>query len=323
MRAVVCEAWGGPETLILKNLPELAPGPGEVAVRVHAAGVNFPDVLIIQKKYQLQPELPFTPGAEISGEVIQLGSGVQQLKAGDRVVALCQTGGFAEQIVLTAAQCIKIPADIDLAVAAGFLLAYGTSWHALRDRAKLQFGETILVLGAAGGVGLAAVQIGKAIGAKVVAAASSNEKCTLCHESGADEVINYTSENLRSAIKRTCGSGPQVIFDPVGGAYSEQAFRSIGWRGRHMVIGFATGEIPSIPLNLALLKGASLVGVFWGDYMRREPERWAQDFHELLSWLKDGRLKPFISKVYPLKETPQALKDMAARQVTGKIVITP
>ena len=323
MRSVVCEAWGGPETLVVKELPDLAAKPGEVTIKIHAAGVNFPDVLIIQKKYQVQPELPFTPGAEISGEVMLVGEGVRHLSVGDRVAALCQTGGFSEQIAIAANQCIKIPEGVDWNVAAGFLLAYGTSWHALRDRAALQPGETMLVLGAAGGVGLAAVQIGKAIGAKIVAAASSDEKCALCSEHGADEIINYTKEDLRAGIKRSCGRGPQVIFDPVGGKYSEVAFRSIGWRGRHLVIGFAAGEIPAIPLNLPLLKGASLIGVFWGDYARREPAHWSQDFKEIILWIQDGRLTPFISKAYSLDETSQALIDMAARRVTGKIVITP
>ena len=323
MRAVVCEAWGGPETLVIKDLPDLSAKPGEVVLKIQAAGVNFPDVLIIQKKYQVQPELPFIPGAEISGQVLQVGEGVRHFAVGDRVAALCQTGGFAEQIAIAADRCIKIPNSVEANVAAGFLLAYGTSWHAVRDRGALQPSETMLVLGAAGGVGLAAVQIGKAIGAKVVAAASSEKKCALCREHGADEVINYTQEDLRAGIKRTCGSGPNVIFDPVGGKYSEVAFRSIGWRGRHLVIGFAAGDIPAIPLNLTLLKGASLVGVFWGDYARREPAHWTHDFEEMLSQIQAGKLTPLISKTYALDETPQALIDMAERRVTGKIVITP
>ncbi len=323
MRAIVCEEWGGPETLKVMEVPSLPPKPGEVVVKIHAAGVNFPDVLIIQKKYQVQPVLPFIPGAEISGEVINVGEGVTHLKPGDKVAALCQLGGFAEEVAIPAAQCMKIPNSLDMKVAAGFLLAYGTSWHAVRDRAALQADETMLVLGAAGGVGLAAVEIGKAIGARVVAAASSDEKCALCREHGADETINYTAEELRAGIKRTTGQGPNVIYDPVGGDYSEAAFRSIGWRGRHLVIGFAGGAIPSIPLNLTLLKGASLMGVFWGDFVRREPARWGQGVAEMFAWIEQGKLKPLISKTYALHETPQALADMAARKVTGKIVITP
>jgi NADPH2:quinone reductase len=323
MRAVLCEAWGGPETLAVKEIPSPVPKAGEVLVKIRAAGVNFPDVLIIQKKYQVQPELPFSPGAEVSGEVIALGEGVTSLALGDRVAALCTTGGFAEEIVLDAARCMKIPEALSFDVAAGFMLAYGTSWHAIRDRAALLPGETMLVLGAAGGVGLSAVEIGKAIGARVVAAASTDEKCRICREHGADEVINYTTEELRAGIKRTCGPGPDVIYDPVGGKFSEAAFRSIGWRGRHLVIGFAAGDIPALPLNLALLKGASLVGVFWGDFVRREPANNMKGVGEMLGWMQAGKIKPLISKTYSLDEAPQALLDMAARKVTGKIVITP
>jgi NADPH2:quinone reductase len=324
MRAVVCEAWGGPDTLLVKELPDLNAKPGEVVVKIRAAGVNFPDVLIIQKKYQVQPELPFSPGAEISGDVLSVGDGVTALKPGDRVAALCTTGGFAEQIALDADRCIKIPDSLSYDVAAGFMLAYGTSWHAVRDRALLLPTETMLVLGAAGGVGLSAVEIGKAIGARVVAAASSDEKLAICRDHGADESINYSTEDLREGIKRTCGkTGPDVIYDPVGGKFSEAAFRSIAWRGRHLVIGFANGEIPAIPLNLTLLKGASLVGVFWGSFVQREPQNQTKGIAEMLGWMKEGKIKPLISKTYTLDEAPQALRDMADRKVTGKIVITP
>jgi NADPH2:quinone reductase len=323
MRAVLCEAWGGPETLAVLEIPSPVPKAGEVLIRIRAAGVNFPDVLIIQKKYQVQPELPFSPGAEVSGEVLALGEGVTSLAVGDRVAALCTTGGFAEEIVLEASRCMKIPESLSFEVAAGFMLAYGTSWHAIRDRAALLPTETMLVLGAAGGVGLSAVEIGKAIGARVVAAASTDEKCAICREHGADDVINYTTEELRAGIKRTCGAGPDVIYDPVGGKFSEAAFRSIGWRGRHLVIGFAAGDIPALPLNLALLKGASLVGVFWGDFVRREPANNMKGISEMLGWMQEGKIKPLISKTYKLDEAPQALVDMAARKVTGKIVITP
>jgi NADPH2:quinone reductase len=323
MRAVLCEAWGGPENLVVKEIPDLTPKPGEVVIKIRAAGVNFPDVLIIQKKYQVQPELPFSPGAELAGDVLSVGEGVTTLKVGDRVAALCTTGGFAEQIALDAARVITIPDSLSYEIASGFLLAYGTSWHAVRDRALLLPGETMLVLGAAGGVGLSAVEIGKAIGARVVAAASSDEKLAICREHGADETINYTIEDLREGIKRTCGKGPDVIYDPVGGKFSEAAFRSIGWRGRHLVIGFANGEIPSIPLNLTLLKGASLVGVFWGSFTQREPANHMKGISEMLGWMKEGKIKPRISKTYSLDEAPQALLDMAARKVTGKIVIKP
>jgi NADPH2:quinone reductase len=323
MRAVVCEAWGGPELLVVKELPAAQAKPGEVVVKIHAAGVNFPDVLIIQKKYQVQPELPFIPGAEIAGEVTEVGDGVTALAVGDRVAALCSVGGFAGEIAIDAGKCIKIPDALSYDVAAGFMLAYGTSWHGVRDRAALQPGETMLVLGAAGGVGLSAVEIGKAIGARVVAAASSDEKCAICRAHGADEVINYATEDLREGIKRTCGKGPDVIYDPVGGKYTEAAFRSIGWRGRHLVIGFADGNIPALPLNLALLKGASLVGVFWGEFARREPANNMKGVSEMLGWMKEGKIKPLISNTYALDEAPQALVAMAARKVTGKIVIRP
>jgi NADPH2:quinone reductase len=321
MRAVLCEAWGGPEFLTIKEVESPSLKPGEVLVRIRAAGVNFPDVLIIQKKYQVQPALPFSPGGEVAGEIAALGEGVTSLAIGDRVAALCSTGGFAEEIAVPAAACVKIPESLSFEVASGFMLAYGTSWHAIRDRAALLPTETMLVLGAAGGVGLSAVEIGKAIGARVIAAASTDEKCAICREHGADETINYTGEELRAGIKRT--GAPDVIYDPVGGKFSEAAFRSIAWRGRHLVIGFAAGDIPALPLNLALLKGASLVGVFWGDFVRREPANNMKGISEMLGWMQEGKIKPLISKTYSLDEAPQALMDMAARKVTGKIVITP
>jgi NADPH2:quinone reductase len=323
MRALVCSAWGGPELLSVHDLPDPVAKAGEVVVRVRAAGVNFPDVLIIQKKYQIQPALPFIPGAEIAGEILAVGDGVSGFAMGDRVAALCTVGAFAERIAVAADKCIRLPDSLDDVTAAGFMLAYGTSWHALRDRAGLGKGETLLVLGAAGGVGLSAVEIGKAIGAKVVAAASTNEKLAICKAHGADEVINYATEDLRAGIKRSCGAGPDVIYDPVGGKFSEAAFRSIGWRGRHLVIGFAAGDIPAIPLNLMLLKGASLVGVFWGDFVRREPGRFAEGVKEMFGWMEEGKLKPLISQTYRLEEAPRALTDMAERRVTGKIVIVP
>jgi NADPH2:quinone reductase len=324
MRAIQCEEWGGPDQLRLRDIPDPAPKPGEVLVRIRAAGVNFPDVLIIQKKYQVQPPLPFTPGAEIAGEIEAVGDGVTNWQPGDRVLALCATGGFAEQISLDASLCVPIPGDISFNVAAGFMLAYATSHHALVDRAALQAGETVLVLGAAGGVGLAAVEIAKAKGAKVIAAASTDAKCVICREHGADEVINYVDQDLRGAIKTlTNGKGPDVIYDPVGGGFAEPAFRSIAWRGRYLVVGFADGHIPSLPLNLPLLKGASLVGVFWGDFARREPKHQVATMQDLFSMLVSGKLRPLISKHYALDEVPQALEDMAARKVTGKIVIVP
>src|SRR5690606_22787290 len=268
MRAVVCKQWGPPESLVVEEVASPVPKAGEVLVDVHAAGVNFPDSLIIQKKYQLQPELPFTPGAEVAGVVSAVGEGVTQWKAGDRVIAHAPWGGYAEQLAVDAQRVMPMPETMDFATASAYVLAYGTSLFALKDRAKLAAGETLLVLGAAGGVGIAAVEIGKSMGARVIAAASSEEKLALCREHGADATIDYARENLRERIAAlTDGKGPDVIYDPVGGEYTEQAFRSIAWEGRHLVIGFAAGEIPRIPLNLPLLKTASLVGAFWGAFV--------------------------------------------------------
>ncbi len=324
MRAIRCEAWGGPETLLLRDLPDPEAKPGEVVIRIRAAGVNFPDVLIIQKKYQVQPPLPFTPGAEIAGEVEQVGEGVTALAPGDRVLALCSTGGFAEKIALDSRLCMKIPDGVSFEVAAGFMLAFGTSHHAVVDRGAIKQGDTILVLGAAGGVGLAAVEIAKAKGARVIAAASSEAKLAICRERGADAVINYAREDLRGAIKaHTEGKGPDIIYDPVGGKFAEPAFRSIAWRGRYLVVGFADGEIPALPLNLPLLKGASLVGVFWGEFARREPQHQAEMMQDLFAMLLAKKINPLISRQFALAETTQALQAMAAREVTGKIVIVP
>ena len=324
MKAVVCRQWGGPETLVIAEiaLPELRAG--EVKIRVRAAGVNFPDVLIIQKKYQLQPQLPFSPGAEVAGDVIAVGEGVTHVKPGDKVASFCGIGGFAEEVIAPAAATVPMPPGASYELSAVFSLAYGTSWHAVRDRAALQAGETMLVLGAAGGVGLAAVEIGKAIGARIIAAASTDEKLAICKLHGADELINYSQGDLRESIKAVCGkNGPDVIYDPVGGKFTEPAFRSIGWRGRYLVVGFADGEIPALPMNLALLKGASLVGVFWGEFAKREPANNMRGFAEMAGWIREGKLKPLISRTYKLDEAPQALADMAARRVTGKIIIAP
>ncbi|MFX1761988.1 NADPH:quinone oxidoreductase family protein [Paraburkholderia sp. A1RI-2L] len=323
MRAIRCNQYGPPETLTLEDLPELVPGAGQVVIDVKAAAVNFPDVLIIENKYQVKPPLPFTPGAEVAGIVRAVGEGVT-LAPGMRVVAYVGNGGFAEQVLADAAACVPLPEGADFATAAAFTLAYGTSHHAVVDRAALRADETMLVLGAAGGVGLAAVEIGKALGARVIAAASSDEKLEVCRRFGADATINYSTEDLRERIKAlTDGKGPDVIYDPVGGVYAEPAFRSIGWRGRYLVVGFANGEIPKLPLNLTLLKGASIVGVFWGDFARREPQRNAAAFAQMVGWIGEGKLKPYVSKRYGLADTAQALKDMASRKVTGKIVIEP
>ncbi|WP_044041368.1 NADPH:quinone oxidoreductase family protein [Caballeronia insecticola] len=322
MRAVRCNEHGLPHTLAIETLPDLHPEAGELIIDVKAASVNFPDVLIIQNKYQFKPPLPFTPGAEFAGIVREVGAGVAGFAPGMRVAAYTAHGAFAQQARAKAADCIALPDDVDLAEAAAFTLAYGTSYHALVDRGALQAGDTLLVLGAAGGVGLAAIQIAKLVGARVIAAASSAEKLAFCREHGADDVIDYAREDLRERVKAlTGGDGPDVIFDPVGGAYAEPAFRSIGWRGRYLVVGFANGEIPKLPLNLALLKGASIVGVFWGGHMQREHALADQEFATMVEWIKAGKLQPVVTKRYALEETPQALDDMMNRRVTGKIVI--
>ncbi len=322
MKAVVCKAWGLPETLVVEDLPELSAKPGELLVDIMAAGVNFPDVLVIQNKYQFKPELPFTPGNELAGTVRAVGDGVAGFQPGDRVFAYVPHGAFAQQISLPASAAMRMADSMDFDTAAALTLTYGTSHHAVVDRAQLQPGETMLVLGAAGGVGLAAIEIGKALGARVIAAASTDEKLAICREHGADDTINYSSEDLREGIRRTTGGkGPDVIYDPVGGGYTEPAFRSIAWRGRYLVIGFANGEIPKLPLNLPLLKGASVVGVFWGDFARREPARHEAAMQELMRWHAEGKIRPHLSATYALAEVPQALNDMASRKVTGKIVI--
>ena len=324
MKAIVCKAWGLPETLVIEEQADLLPAAGEIVIDIMAAGVNFPDVLIIQNKYQFKPELPFTPGNELAGTVHAVGAGVSAYKVGDKVFAFVPQGAFAQQVKVTPDAVLPMAAGMDFDTAAAITLTYGTSHHAVVDRAQLKAGETMLVLGAAGGVGLAAIEIGKALGARVIAAASTAEKLAVCKEHGADVLINYTTEDLREAIKAaTNGKGPDVVYDPVGGSYTEPAFRSIAWRGRYLVIGFANGEIPKLPLNLPLLKGASLVGVFWGDFARREPAHNLAAMQELMRWLAEGKIKPHISARYALADTPQALIDMASRKVTGKIVILP
>ncbi|MBQ5943018.1 MULTISPECIES: NADPH:quinone oxidoreductase family protein [unclassified Massilia] len=324
MKAVRCNDWGPPESLVVTDLPDLQPGPGEVVVDVKAAGVNFPDVLTVQGKYQYKPELPFTPGNEFAGVVRAVGPGVTAYAPGQGVIGFTRTGGFAEQALAPLESLLPVPEGMDFDTAAAITLTYGTSYHAVADRGALQAGETMLVLGAAGGVGLAAIEIGKALGARVIAAASSDEKLAVCKAHGADELINYEREDLREAIKAaTAGRGPDVIYDPVGGQYSEPAFRSIAWRGRHLVVGFAAGEIPRLPWNLMLLKGASVVGVFWGDFTRKEPAAHQAAMQRLMDWMAEGKLRPLVSKRYPLDQTAQALNDMAGRKVVGKVVITP
>ena len=324
MKAVVCEKYGPPDSLVVKDLPSPRPGKGEVVISVKAASVNFPDVLIIENKYQFKPPLPFSPGSELSGVVKEVGEGVSGWQAGDRVMAFTTYGAFAEEVKVEATRLARLPAKMSFEEAAAFVLTYGTSEHALRDRGALKAGETLLVLGAAGGVGIAAIEIGRALGARVIACASSDEKLAVCREHGADATINYAAEDLRERIQAITGnkSGVDVVYDAVGGAYTEPAFRSIAWRGRLLVVGFAAGEIPKLPLNLALLKGASVVGVFWGDFGRREPKAFAESLRQIATWYEQGRLRPHVSEKFPLEKAAEALKRMAARQVKGKVVIT-
>lgn len=326
MHAWLCENPVGVDALTWKELPTPQPKAGEVLIEIKAASLNFPDLLIVQNKYQMKPPLPFVPGAEFAGVVQAVGEGVKHLRAGQRVACFGGTGGFGTHTVAPAALCMPLPDSFSFVDAAAFVLIYATSHHALIDRAALKPGETVLVLGAAGGVGTAAIQIAKAAGARVVAAASSDEKCALCRELGADATINYSehtpSGTLRDAIKAaTDGKGPDVIYDPVGGDFAEPAFRSIAWRGRYLVVGFASGPIPSLPLNLTLLKGASLVGVFWGEAAKREPQANLAMMQALVQWYQEGKVKPVIDRTLPMTELKQAYAVMASRGVKGKLVL--
>ena len=322
MHAWLCENPVGIDALTWKEMPTPVPGKGQVLVEIKAASLNFPDILIVQNKYQFKPDLPFVPGSEYAGIVTALGEGVTHLKVGQSVACLSGTGGFGTHTLAPADRCMPLPPGFSHVDAAAFIMIYATSHHALIDRAQLKAGETVLVLGAAGGVGTSAIQIAKAVGAKVIAAASTDEKCALCKSIGADETINYTKENLREAVKKlTGGNGPDVVYDPVGGDFAEPAFRSIGWRGRYLVVGFASGPIPSLPLNLALLKGASIVGVFWGDYSRREPKANAAMMAELAQWYAQGKVKPVIDRTMPMAELKAAYAHMGSRGVKGKLVM--
>ncbi|QKV53863.1 NADPH:quinone oxidoreductase family protein [Comamonas antarctica] len=323
MHAWLCTTPTGVDALEWTELPTPEPKAGEVLVEIKAASLNFPDLLIVQNKYQMKPPLPFVPGSEYAGVVRAVGEGVTHLQVGQNVASLTGTGGFGSHVIAPAAACLPLPEDFPLVDAAAFIMTYATSFHALMDRAQLQAGETVLVLGAAGGVGTAAIQIAKAAGARVIAAASSDEKCALCQSLGADATINYSSTDLREALKAaTGGKGPDVVYDPVGGDLAEPAFRSIAWRGRYLVVGFAAGPIPALPWNLALLKGASLVGVFWGEFQRREPKANAAMMATLLDWYQEGRIKPVIDSTMDLSQLPAAYERMGSRAVMGKLVLT-
>lgn len=322
MKAWLCENPVGVEALKWADMPTPNPGPDEVLIEIKAASLNFPDILIVQNKYQIKPSLPFVPGSEYAGVIQAIGSDVKHLAIGQAVACLSGTGGFGTHTLAPAKLCVPLPHQFPMVDAAAFIMIYATSYHALVDRAELKAGETVLVLGAAGGVGSAAIQIAKAMGARVIAASSTQAKCELCKNLGADEVINYSTENLRDQIKLlTQGKGPDVVYDPVGGDFAEPAFRSIAWRGRYLVVGFAAGPIPSLPLNLALLKGASIVGVFWGDFAKREPKANAQMMATLLEWYGSGKIKPHIDSIVNMENLPQAYSRMGSREVMGKLVL--
>ena len=323
MKAVRVHRHGPPESMTVDEIASPVPAKGQVLVSVHASAVNFPDTLIIENKYQFKPELPFAPGGEVAGTVKSVGEGVTGFAAGDRVIAVCGWGGYAEEVLTTVDKLVRLPQGIDMEAAAALVSTYGTSHYALKDRAAIQPGETLLVLGAAGGTGVSAIELGKLMGAKVIAAASSDEKLALCKARGADETINYATEDLRERVKAlTGGRGVDVVYDPVGGAYAEPALRSMAWRGRYLVIGFTTGEIPRLPLNLVLLKGCSIVGVFYGGFAQAEPARYDAFMQELVGWLAEGRIAPAITARYPLERAAEALRVVADRRATGKIMLT-
>jgi NADPH2:quinone reductase len=322
VKAVVCRQFGPPESLTIEDLPSPQPGEGQAVVSVRAASLNFPDVLVIQNKYQMKPPLPFSPGSELAGVVKSIGAGVTSVEPGDRVMAAVGVGAFAEEVAVDVGKLQRIPDGMSDEDASGFLFTYGTCEHALVDRGELKAGETLLVLGASGGIGIAAIEIGVALGARVIACASSADKLAVCRQHGAAETIDYAHEDLRERIKAlTTGKGVDVVCDAVGGPYTEPALRSLAWRGRLLVVGFAAGEIPKIPLNLVLLKGCAIVGVFWGDYMKREPARVTESVARLCRWYAENKLKPHISQVLPLDRAVEALQLMASRQVTGKVVL--
>lgn len=324
MKAVLCVRHGGPEALEIRDIPEPVAGKGEVVVKIAAASLNFFDTLIIQNKYQFKPERPFSPGGECAGVIAAVGARVKHVKPGNRVIAFTGHGAFAEQVRCDARMLVPMPDGVDFVTASAFVMTYATSYHALVDRAGLKAGETLLVLGASGGVGLAAIEIGKELGARVIAAASSAAKLAVCKEHGADALIDYESEDLRERIKAlTEGKGADVIYDPVGGRFTELALRSAAWRGRLLVVGFANGDIPRLPANLTLLKGCDVRGVFWGDYARREPGNLLRDLQVLFGWLQQGKLRPHIAGTYPLERAAEAITALMERRVSGKLVVTP
>jgi NADPH2:quinone reductase len=324
MKALLCTRYGTPDDLVLADIDDPLPGAGEAVVRIHAAALNFFDTLIIAGKYQTKPEMPFSPAAEFAGIVERLGEGVTGLKVGDRVLGYSRYGAARERIAVAAFKLVKLPDNLDFDHAAGLCVTYGTTLHALKDRARLKPGETLAVLGASGGVGLAAIELGKLTGARVIACASSDEKIAFAKKHGADEGIDYSREDLKEALRRvTGGKGADVIYDPVGGAYTEAALRAIAWEGRFLVIGFAAGEIPKLPLNLVLLKGCDVLGVYWGSFVERNPQGHRVNTEQLVAWVAEGKLSSHVHAVYPLADAPAALKAIAARQVMGKVILHP
>jgi NADPH:quinone reductase len=323
VKAVLCTQFGGPELLELSDVDDPVAGEGQAVIEVKACAINFPDVLMLHDQYQFKPKLPFSPGGEVAGLVRSVGPGAEGVAAGDRVILSTTIGGLAEQVGAPAASLTLIPDNVDFVEASGLLYAYGTAHHALKDRARLQPGETLVVLGAAGGVGLAAVDLGRLMGARVIAAASTEEKLELCRQHGADATINYETEDLKTAIRElTDGAGADVVYDPVGGPYAEPAVRATAWEGRYLVIGFAAGEIPRIPLNLPLLRGCSVVGVFWGSFAQRDPVHHRRSLDELGAWWQAGQLRPYVSATYPLEQAGDAIAELAERRATGKVVVT-
>ena len=322
MKAVLCKQHGLPDTLVVEEIPSPKAGAKQVVITVKACGVNFPDTLIIQNKYQFKPELPFSPGGEVAGIIKEVGEGVNHLNVGDTVIAMTGWGGFAEEVLTDASRVFPVPPVFDFKTAATFAYVFGTSYHALKDRAQLKEGETVLVLGASGGVGLAAVQLAKVMGAKVIAAASTEAKLAVCSQYGADAIVNYSDDNWREQVKvLTEGKGVDVVYDAVGGHYAEPALRSMAWNGRYLVVGFAAGDIPKIPLNLPLLKGCAVVGVFWGEFAIRQKKDNQANMMQLFGWLMQGKIKPHISAEYPLEQAAQALNDLLERKATGKVVL--
>ena len=322
MKAILCQEWGQPETLVLADVATPEPKPGEVRIGVHACSINFADTLMIQGLYQEKPPFPFSPGMEVAGEITAVGENVSHLKPGDRVAALVGHGGLAEEVTTSAMTCIPLPDEMDFVTCAAFSIAYGTSHIALAHRGNLQKGETLLVHGAAGGVGLTAVELGKLLGATVIATASTAEKLALAQKYGADHLINYREEDFRQRVKEiTHGRGANVIFDPVGGDVFLQSLRCVAWEGRILVIGFASGDIPSAPVNLTLVKNSSIVGVYWGAYAQRDPQVLLQSLGQLMRWYAEGKLQPHISQTFALADTAEAMRTLMARQATGKVVV--